>query len=103
MSCQRTQVIVMLRTTMSTRFSCRALIRSAAEITISSTLLGSPKIAWATVLAMSMSKPSICPVSGFREPSSSESAETPTRRRWLFRISATALFAASLVRDGSGS
>ena len=45
MSCQRAQFIVMLRTTMSTRFSCRALIRSAAEMTMSSILFGSPKIA----------------------------------------------------------
>ena len=95
----------MLRTTRSTVFFCSTGIRSAAEMTISSILFSSPKIALATALAMSMSKPSICPLSGLRDPSRSESAETPTRSFWLglLRIAATALFAASPVRDGSGS
>ena len=102
MSFQRSQVIVMLRTTMSTRLSFSAGIRSAAEMTMVSYLLASPKIALATAFAMSMSKPSICPVRGLRDESRSESAETPTRRRPFFRISASALSAAAPVSAGSG-
>ena len=41
----------------------------------------SPKIAADTACSMSMSKPSICPDSGLREPISRVSAETPTTQR----------------------
>ena len=89
MSFHRSQVIVRARATMSTLWSWSFGRRSAVVITRSSTLSGSPKIAWATARSTSMSKPSIRPVTGLRAPSSSESAETPAMRRprsWIRRI-----------------
>ena len=43
-------------------------IRCASEIALYSTLSGLPKMALATARIMSMSKPSICPLSGLRKP-----------------------------------
>ena len=80
MSFHRAHVIVMARTTMSTVRFCSTGIRSAAVMTTSWTLLGSPKIALATCETKSMSNPSICPVRGLRAPSSWVSADTPAMR-----------------------
>ena len=97
----RSQVIVMLRATMSTLSSSSSGMRSAVVITRSSTLSGSPKIAWATARSTSMSKPSILPVTGLRAPSSSESAETPATSRPLLRIVSIVLPAGSDPGPGS--
>ena len=59
----------MLRATMSTDPFCSDGIRWAAVITRSSYAFSSPTIALAIALTMSMSKPSILPVNGLREPS----------------------------------
>ena len=69
MDFQRSQVIVMLRATMSTSWFCSTGIRSAAVMTRSWYLFSSPKIAFATCLTRSMSNPSTCPVTGLRAPS----------------------------------
>ena len=57
---QRSQVIVMLRATMSTCPPGGPDSRWAEVMTFSSILFGSPKIACETAWSMSMSKPSIC-------------------------------------------
>ncbi len=59
----------MLRATRSTSPFCSAGMRWAAVITLSWYFVSSPKIALVTALTMSMSKPSIRPFSGLREPS----------------------------------
>ena len=61
MDFQRSQVIVMLRATMSTSWFCSTGIRSAAVMTRSWYLFSSPKIAFAICLTRSMSNPSTCP------------------------------------------
>ena len=66
---QRSQVIVMLRATMSTEPFSSDGIRWAAVITRSSYAFSLPVIALAIALTMSMSKPSILPVNGLRDPS----------------------------------
>lgn len=55
-------------------------------MTLSSILLGSLKMAFATARSISMSKPSIWPLSGLRAPSSMVSAETPAISRPRFWI-----------------
>jgi len=55
-------------------------------MTLNSILFGSPKIALDTALSISMSKPSIWPLSGFRAPSNNVSEETPAISRPLSLI-----------------
>src|SRR3954447_8211908 len=98
---QRSQLIVMFRATMSTLPSCSTGIRWALEITRSS-IFGEPKIAVATAFSMSMSKPSIAPVIGLREPSSKVSAETPAIKRPRALIWAIVEPAVSAAGPGSG-
>lgn len=89
MSFQRLQLIVMFRATMSTVFACSTGSRCGLEMTRNSTLFSSPKIAFATALIMSMSKPSILPVNGLRDPRLRLSAETPAisrPRSWIVFI-----------------
>ncbi len=84
----------MLRATMSIVPSWSSGIRSAAVITLSSTLpCAVPKIFSAIALTMSMSKPLICPSLGSREPSRNVSAATPATRRprFLMRVTASPL------------
>ena len=81
-------VVVMFRATMSTLPSVSTGIRWALVITRSSILFGSPKIASEISFSISMSKPSIAPVTGLRAPSSTVSAETPAISRprcWMVR------------------
>jgi hypothetical protein len=61
--------MVIARTTTSTLLSVNEGMRWAAVMTRSSYLVSSPKMASASALTMSMSKPSILPFRGFREPS----------------------------------
>src|SRR5258705_13547443 len=63
---------------------------------------GEPKIAVATAFSMSMSKPSIVPVMGFREPSSKVSADTPAINRPCALIRAIVEPAGSAFGLGSG-
>ena len=72
--------MVMARATTSTLPSFSTVSRSAAVITRSSILSGSPNRARETAWSTSMSKPSIVPVTGLRAPSRSVSAETPALR-----------------------
>jgi len=92
----------MLRATRSTAPSWSSGIRSAAVMTRYSMRFGSPKIASDTRRAMSMSKPSITPLIGLRDPSSSESAETPTTSRPRSRICAMVEPAGRAFGPGSG-
>ena len=64
---RRSQVIVMVLTTMSTVLFCSALIRSADDRMRYSTCDGVPKMSRATSPAMSTSKPVISPVIGSRK------------------------------------
>ena len=93
MSTHRAQFMVMLRTTMSTCLSFSTGIRSAALITRNVITLSRSravgKIALATALTMSMSKPTRSPVSGSREAILKVSAETPAMSRPRSRISST--------------
>ena len=83
------QLMVIARATMSTLPSVRAGMRCAVVMTRNSILLGSLKMAFETALSISMSKPSIWPLSGFRDPSSNVSAETPAisrPRSWILAM-----------------
>jgi len=82
--CHLVQFMVIARATMSTLPSVRAGMRWAVVMTLYSILLGSPKMALDTALSISMSKPSIWPLSGFRDPNSKVSAETPAMSRPRF-------------------
>ena len=66
---QRSQLIVMLRATMSTDPFCSDGIRWAAVITAQLVRVLVAEDRFGHALTMSMSKPSILPVSGLREPS----------------------------------
>ena len=61
-------MIVIVCATMSTVPERMSGIRCASEIALNTTWFGLPKMALATARIMSMSKPSICPLSGLRKP-----------------------------------
>src|ERR1019366_7104619 len=83
--------MVIASATMSTLPSVRAGMRCAVVMTLNSILLGSLKMAFETALSISMSKPSIWPLSGLRAPSSRVSEETPAISRPRFWIVAMEL------------
>ena len=79
MSCQRAQFMVNVRATRSTSWFLSTSSRCPDVMTRNCSRFGSPSnIAADTRCSTSMSKPSIWPDSGLREPMSSVSAETPT-------------------------
>src|SRR5256714_1142445 len=73
----------MVSATMSTLPCSTYGMRWADVIAMSCTLFGSPKMALATSRTTSMSKPSICPVAGFRYPKRLVFWSTPTLSRPL--------------------
>ena len=97
---RRSQVIVMVLTTISTELFCKAVIRSADERIRYSTADGVPKMSRATSPAMSTSKPVISPVIGSRNENRLLPMSRPTSRRPRCLIEATAASAAALLENG---
>ena len=96
----RSQVMLMVLTTMSTWLFCSAVIRSADDRMRYSTCDGVPKMSRATSPAMSTSKPVISPVIGSRKLSRLLPMSRPTMSLPRLRMLATAASASAFVGNG---